>query len=315
MDPQKRQRLDAEVQRLQDEIRMKRSRLPIGESAVGAGLLLLIGLVLKVDLGAIFSLILAGGLYLGLQWVKPLWEANKKFKALILPRVAECLRPGLKYSSEGSLGSARFREADLFPGNYDFFYEEDEFRGEAKSVKFGLREVRLIDERGSGKNRKRVKVFEGLCLNLDFPKRFHARTHVAPDRIEGLVGGYVGGLLQDLNKSFHDRKRVQLEHPEFEKQFIVTSTDQQEARYLITPRMMELMMEFRREFGDDVVFSFFDNHLYISFSFPPIHFSLQQLNRLDEVIFHMEHVLNVVDRVIEILDLDNPIWKRSASSA
>ncbi len=56
-----------------------------------------------------------------------------------------------------------------------------------------------------------------------------------PDFAEKLLGKFG----QKFQKSFTHGKLVKLENPEFEKEFVVYSSGQQEARYILTPVMME----------------------------------------------------------------------------
>lgn len=312
MDPQMKVRLENALQRIRDEMKEKQKKQPYFPVA-GIGLLILFS---AAKFGAepklIGNLLLALGAVLGWLYYKPYFEAKGKFKGFILPKVAEALRPGLKYRPEGTMSKERFKRADLYSGGYDHYKEEDEFQGKTRNVQFGLREVRLTANRGSGKNRRQVSVFQGVVFNIEFPKSFNGHTHVGPDHVEKAVGGYLGGMLQDIGKSFSERKRVQLEHPDFERLFVVSSTDQHEARYLITPKMMELLMQFRDEFGKDVVFSFLENQIYIAFSHLPIEFPFERPMAIQESIDKMAHLIDMVDRVIEALELDNQIWKKTS---
>lgn len=310
MDPQLRSRLEAALQRIKAEMELKRKNQPYLEVGAVGTIVILAAFYTRHGEFIMWS-ILGTIAALGYLYKKPYLEAVSKFKSFILPKIAEVLRPGLRYSPTGTLGSNRFRKADLFPEGFDEYREEDEFRGRSKEVSFGLREVTLVDVKGSGKNKRRVTVFQGIAMNLEFPKNFQGHTHVGPDQVESVLGGYLTGLVQDAGKVFSQRKRVQLEHPDFEKMFVVTATNEMEARYLITPKMMELLMKFRSEFGNKVVFSFFENHLYISFPFAPIHFPFDNPQALDMAIEKMETLLALVDHVIEVLELDNQIWKKT----
>ena len=66
--------------------------------------------------------------------------------------------------------------------------------------------------------------------------------------------------------SLDETKLVQMEHPEFEKYFVVKSTDQVEARYLLTPSLIEKLLNARINFGRDFELSFASGNLYIALS-------------------------------------------------
>ncbi len=54
------------------------------------------------------------------------------------------------------------------------------------------------------------------------------------------------------------------ENPDFEKTFDVYSTDQIEARYLLSPSMMERLFALDREFNKNITISFRDSNILIA---------------------------------------------------
>lgn len=77
--------------------------------------------------------------------------------------------------------------------------------------------------------------FSGLLITIDVPKRFSGHTTVRRDY--GKVGNWFG-------KQFSSTlKPVKLEDPRFEKRYEVYSSDQVEARYLLTNTFMERLVE------------------------------------------------------------------------
>lgn len=127
-----------------------------------------------------------------------------------------------------------FRSLDLVPG-YDREDTEDQIEGTSEGVEFSFCEAHLEDKRTRRDSDGRtetyyVTVFRGLLARFTFPKSFAARTVLLGD------GGMLGNLFSGFGK---DGERVRLEDPRFEKKFQVFSTDQVEARYLLTPTFME----------------------------------------------------------------------------
>ncbi|MDG1708059.1 MAG: DUF3137 domain-containing protein [Emcibacteraceae bacterium] len=115
---------------------------------------------------------------------------------------------------------------------------EDQITGEAEGIDFKLLEAKLITITRDSKGRtSRKTVFNGFLVEFDFHKEFNGETVITKDHT--MIGNFFSGFGKTGN-------RVKLEDPEFERQFEVHSTDQVEARYLLTPRFMERVVDFSK---------------------------------------------------------------------
>ena len=127
-----------------------------------------------------------------------------------------------------------------------------------KGVPIRLVEAHLEERRtsGSGKNRRTryVTVFRGLLVEVDFHKKFNGRTVISKEQ------GWF-----DLFKSWGmPGEHVKLESPQFENLFDVYSSDQVEARYLLTPAFMERVVALSRHFGRGMQLAFDGGNLYLA---------------------------------------------------
>jgi hypothetical protein len=137
----------------------------------------------------------------------------------------------------------RYRELGLVPG-WDRAAYEDQLTGRRGDAPFAMFEAHLEEKRqtSDGRGRTRttwVTVFRGQCLVVHFPKPFTGVTKVFRD----------GGLFNAFMKLANREPKVRLEDPVFEKAFEVFSTDQVEARYLLTPDFMERLLALERTFA------------------------------------------------------------------
>ena len=104
---------------------------------------------------------------------------------------------------------------------------EDEIVGAYHGLPVSIVEARL--ESGSGDSTR--VVFDGLLIDLALPRHLTGTTVVVSDA--GLIGNLKAQWRSD------GLERVRLEDPRFEKRYEVYSTDQIEARALLTPAFME----------------------------------------------------------------------------
>lgn len=169
---------------------------------------------------------------------------------LIRGRIAGCL--GLSYQRDaGRFPIDSFERNDLLPGHSRQRLEDLVF-GEVSGVPLIFCDATLLLSRG--RNRKPLQVFRGPLVISRFPKRARGRTLVVPD------GGAIGNFFQGLHDAH--RQRVKLESPEFERAFAVYSTDQVEARYLLTPTVMERLLALTRRFPGRMTVAF-DGHEFL----------------------------------------------------
>lgn len=161
---------------------------------------------------------------------------RKRAKLSVMPKLCSSL--GLNYHPE-AMNSALsdYSDLSLIP-SYDEVKLEDEISGEIEEVDFALFEAKLIKIKRGRKGKKRRKtVFKGLLCYFDFHKEFKGTTIISRDQT--MIGNLLSGMLRS-------GERVKLEDPEFEDKFEVYSTDQVEARYLLTPGFMERVLHFSR---------------------------------------------------------------------
>lgn len=139
---------------------------------------------------------------------------------------------------------SRFKTMGLVP-SWDRASFEDSLAGRRKEVGFEFFEAKLEQRRRSsskhGSRTKWVTVFRGQCLVAHFPKQFQGSTRVFRDA--GMFNAFTR-----MGQSFGNHKRVALEDPKFEKAFEVYSTDQIEARFILTPDFMERLLNLEATF-------------------------------------------------------------------
>jgi hypothetical protein len=116
---------------------------------------------------------------------------------------------------------------------------EDEILGTYRGCSVNIVEAEL---ESGGKN-SRV-VFNGLLTELSFPGRFPGTTIVAKD------SGIVGNAIHDFIEA-NGLRRVRLEDPRFEERYQVYGSDQISARALLTPAVMERLMDLERRTDGD----------------------------------------------------------------
>ncbi len=82
--------------------------------------------------------------------------------------------------------------------------------------------------------------FEGLIIKVKFPKKFTGKTIVRPDKAGVSAGNF---------------QKVNLEDPDFEKIYDVYSTDQIEARYLLTTSFLERLKNLGEIFDNSIEYT------------------------------------------------------------
>ena len=106
--------------------------------------------------------------------------------------------------------------------------------------------------------------------------------------------------------------RVKMENPDFEKVFDVFSTNQIEARYLITPSMMERMLKLDSNFKKGITISFRNSTILVAIPDSKNRFeadvwsSLSDMSILKSDFAVLQSLLEIVDE----LNLNTRIWSK-----
>jgi hypothetical protein len=162
---------------------------------------------------------------------------RRAYKTRIIPHLTACFGElGYRPAEEPDL--KRLAKLGLIPG-FGKKRVEDEILGTYRGIHLKIVEAKLE----TGGKRSSV-VFNGLLAELSFPGRFAGVTVVAKD------GGLLGNALRDFVQA-SGLERVRLEDPRFEERYQVYSSDQISARALLTPAVMERLMELERQTQGD----------------------------------------------------------------
>ncbi len=104
--------------------------------------------------------------------------------------------------------------------------------------------------------------FNGWMIIADGHKHFKGRTLVFPDKLEKHLGGWLSKRLSGMR--FSNLQPVDLEDPDFEREFEVYTSDQVEARYLLTPDMMERLLKLKSKLRTEIKVAFNRGTVYIA---------------------------------------------------
>jgi hypothetical protein len=185
---------------------------------------------------------------------------TEAFKETVMTKIAARFFPELQYQPEHFISQSLYEESALFHKNLSLYTGNDLFQGKLGDVHFRFSELLCQYTTGSGKSRTTHTAFRGFFFVGDFQRDFYFRTTVQPDVAEHFLG-VMGRGLQRLESG---TRLVDLEDPEFERLFVVTSDDQVEARYILTPAFMEQLKDFRQRVGHDIHLCFVNGKMILA---------------------------------------------------
>ncbi len=180
------------------------------------------------------------------------FDSQKVFESSVtvaMKRIVGALSGGLAYNPRSTLTLQQFTAMDLFGERCVRWSSRHEVAGRVNGAKYSIHEVRA-----GGIDRRSV-IFKGLIVRIEFPEGFPGNTVIVPDR---------HGQLTDAGTGARRKKElVMVKHPAFERLFSVYSTSYFDARQIVTPRLISLVMELHAGLQAELRLSFVGKSLFI----------------------------------------------------
>lgn len=270
-------------------------------------------------LGGFSVLLLIAGPILGvgihlITKYKKISEIQTRFKQEVIAKLIHDIDSTLTYSSRGMISSNDYHRSKLYLDDINKYKGDDLVSGMLgkTAIRFSElcteKETTTINSKGQAQ-KKTVTVFRGLFFVADFNKKFIGETVVLPDTAESMFGS-LGTMFQKWN--MQREQLVKLEDVEFEKAFAVYSSDQVEARYILSTSLMQRILQFKQKTKSRIGMSFIDNQVFIAvplsenlFEAP---FFSSMLNYA--LIENFNKYLILFIGIVEDLNLNNRIWTK-----
>jgi len=253
---------------------------------------------------------------------KEFFKLNKSyyvlFKKEIIQNIIHLILPDCNYSHKNRISNEIYHDSKLFTKGVDKWKGDDHVSGQIDKTSFQFSELHTqyktttTDSKGRRKTSWHT-IFKGIFFVADFNKNIKSETFVLPDMAESIFGNWIGKKLQDMSSTFHSKgDLVKLENPEFEKKFVVYSGDQQEARYILTPKMMEKIVNIKNKSEGNLHLSFKGNKIFVAIShsrdlFEPSIWS-NSLKYKD--VKNIYNTLNSIFSLIHEFELNLRIWTK-----
>jgi hypothetical protein len=196
-------------------------------------------------------------------------EYRKVFKKTVVREIVKIINPDWHYDPDRSISVREYKKSKLYLQGIDRHSGDDHISGVIDKTEFECSEFLTEYYTKNDKGDKSYHtIFSGLFFHAEFNKNFKGLTTLTPDKLEKRYGK-LGQRMQKEKKG--NLQLVKLENQEFEKEFKVYSTDQVEARYILTPTVMEGLVKIGKIFPNRLSFSFSGTKVYCAiFSKKPL---------------------------------------------
>ncbi len=239
-------------------------------------------------------------------------DYRDQFKQRVVSAALKSIDQSLKIEYKYGLPENDFINSQLFTQRPDRYTSEDQIYGNAGKTQFAFSEVhaeyKTETQTKNGRQEHWHTILKGIVFWADFNKHFNGITVVKPKDIGSSLSAWISDKMPIFSPS--GKELVKLESPEFSKAFVTYSTDQVEARYILTPAMMERLCELNDRSKWTISVSFIGSYVYIAFPLdkdyfePPVFKSLLTTKSLDEDL----SIIRFMYAIIAELDLNTRVW-------
>jgi hypothetical protein len=252
------------------------------------------------------------------QFIKLSQMRPNELKKDVMKQLVAFLSPQLNYKASGPFPDNEFYNSGLFEHRADINTVEDVIYGHYNDTEFTCCEISTADIKktrdSNGKvTTRHVQRFRGLFFIIRFAKTFHGHTTVKTDRAEKSFG-FLGRGLQRLKGR---DSLVELEDPEFESQFVVRSTDQVEARFLLSSNFMKRVIDLRAKVNSDLQMAFHQSQLVIAIPHQKNLFEifLSKPEQWEEQALELYDEINLILDILWDLQSNNQLWQTTRAQS
>lgn len=238
-------------------------------------------------------------------------DYTKEFKQNIIKPLIHAIDNKLHYLSTSHVSEHLFNRSDLF-SHPDRFNGNDLVRGEIEDIKIQFSDVHAEKKHRDSKGRTSWStIFQGLFIVADFNKNFKGHTVVLPDTAQNMFGDLIGNWLQSKNMARNEL--IKMDDPKFEKEFVVYSTDQVEARYILSHSLMKKLLHFKHKSKHPLHISFAQNHIHMAIDYDEDLFEPAIFSSLLDYKVAMAYVqtLHLAIGIVQELKLNEKLWSKT----
>jgi hypothetical protein len=229
-------------------------------------------------------------MWIGSAWRSTIWDAFlAAWKPRVVDRIVKAVHPDLTYKPTGGIAASEFIGTRIFNERVDRYGCEDEVSGWIGKTQLRCSEVlaEYKTESRDSNGRRRTHwhtIFRGWFVLVDFHKEFTGEFVVLPDT----------------------------DDPEFEKAFVVYGTDQVEARYILTPALMQRILAVRKRSGSGLHIGFTQSIMCLAIPRSRDAFEPEKGKSLLDPETHRQNVedLIFITGLVEDLNLNTRIWSK-----
>lgn len=263
---------------------------------------------------AVIPLGIAGITYF-VKYGNTIKEKKYHFKREVIGKMIGFLDTNLTYDPSGYIDSSVYRKSKLYLADFNKYKGDDLVRGTLGKTAVTFCELHTelekveVDDKGN-RSKSVHTIFRGIFFSADFNKKFAGETFVLSDAAERFLGRF-GTMFQKMN--MNRPQLVKLEDVAFEKAFAVYGTDQVEARYILSPALMQRLVTFRDKSKRAISISFIDSQIYIAIPVSENMFEAHLFSSMinyDRIAGYHRYLELCVD-IVETLDLNTRIWTKA----
>lgn len=210
------------------------------------------------------------------------------------------------YLPHQHVGRQKMSASQLFNGLIFIKGGEDFFRFHFGDVMIQFSEVKVTYNR-------ELEGYTEFFVSVEFNKPFKSHSLILPEsslKVKNVIDS--NSFLFGYRDATRHMELVNLEFSDFEDEFIVYSESQIEARYILSPSLMQKLVDYKREKHWKPYMSFYDNRLYMRFDAGHNFFEAQYdegtFGSFENVKEDLKIIQDIVG-VIDALNLDEKIWK------
>jgi len=238
-------------------------------------------------------------------------DYSSDFKQKVIAPLIHEIDENLDYLPDLHLPVANFNRSKLFKTRPDRVNGNDYVRGKIDNIDIAFSDFHAEKRHKDSKGRESWEtIFQGLFIVSDFHKNFYGETVILPDSAQSMFGDLIGSWLQANN--FSRNQLVKMDSPAFEKEFVVYGSDQVEARYILTPTLMQKLLNYKKRSKHPLYVSFIRGKIYMAIEYNDDMFEPAVFRSLLNYKIAMEYVatLHLAIGIVEELKLNQKLWSK-----